>query len=87
MSTAADLVAAPPAMPPYDIVRAARAELRVTDLAASEHFYVDLLGILVGDTHPRRSVSARVGGAWTPLADPAARAGGCRRKLRLPSPP
>ena len=49
MSTAADLVAAPPATPPYDIVRAARAELRVTDLAASEHFYVDLLGILVGE--------------------------------------
>jgi catechol 2,3-dioxygenase len=49
MTTTADLVSAPPATPPYDIIRAARAELRVTDLLASEHFYVDLLGMVVGE--------------------------------------
>jgi catechol 2,3-dioxygenase len=49
MTTAADLVCTPPATPPYDIIRAARAELRVTDLSASEHFYVDLLGMVVGE--------------------------------------
>ena len=32
---------------PFDIVRVARCELAVTDLAASEHFYVDLLGMVV----------------------------------------
>ena len=36
-------------MPEYDIVRAAYAELHVTDLAASEWFYVDVLGMVVGD--------------------------------------
>jgi catechol 2,3-dioxygenase len=40
------------ARPPFDILRAAYAELLVTDLAVSEHFYVDLLGMVV---------SARVG--------------------------
>jgi 3,4-dihydroxyphenylacetate 2,3-dioxygenase len=33
--------------PAYDIMRAAHAELVVTDLAASEAFYVDLLGLYV----------------------------------------
>ena len=42
----------PPATPPYDIVRAAYAELRVTDLAASERFYVDLLGMVVAERTP-----------------------------------
>jgi catechol 2,3-dioxygenase len=32
---------------PFDIMRAAYAELFVTDLAAAEHFYVDLLGLMV----------------------------------------
>ena len=49
MKTATQLVSQPVAMPPYDIVRAAYAELRVTDLAASERFYVDLLGMIVTD--------------------------------------
>jgi len=49
MSAATDLVSAPAATPPYDIVRAAYAELHVTDLAASERFYVDLLGMIVTD--------------------------------------
>ena len=47
MSAATDLVSEPAATPPYDIVRAAYAELHVTDLAASERFYVDLLGMIV----------------------------------------
>ena len=47
MSTATDLISQPAATPPYDIVRAAYAELQVTDLAASEHFYADLLGMIV----------------------------------------
>ena len=41
------VLAAGPSQPPYDIMRAAYAELFVTDLAASEHFYVDLLGLAV----------------------------------------
>ena len=49
MTTATELVSAPSATPPYDIVRAAYAELRVTDLAASERFYVDLLGMVVAE--------------------------------------
>ena len=47
MSTATELVSRPAAAPTYDIVRAAYAELHVTDLAASEHFYADLLGMIV----------------------------------------
>ena len=47
MSGATELVSEPAATPPYDIVRAAYAELHVTDLAASERFYVDLLGMIV----------------------------------------
>src|SRR2546423_21600 len=47
MSTATDLISQSAATPPYDIVRAAYAELQVTDLAASEHFYADLLGMIV----------------------------------------
>ncbi|HEY6760779.1 MAG TPA: 3,4-dihydroxyphenylacetate 2,3-dioxygenase [Baekduia sp.] len=47
MSIVTDLVSAPPARTPYDIVRAAYAELHVTDLDASARFYVDLLGMIV----------------------------------------
>ena len=47
MSATTELVSAPVATPPYDIVRAGYAELRVGDLAASEHFYADLLGMIV----------------------------------------
>ena len=54
MTTAAKLVSAPVATPPYDIVRAAYAELHVTDLAASERFYVDLLGMVVADRTPQK---------------------------------
>jgi catechol 2,3-dioxygenase len=49
MTSATELVSAPTATPPYDIVRAALAELRVTDLAASEHFYVHLLGMVAAE--------------------------------------
>src|ERR1700681_1977938 len=41
------VLAAGPSQPPYDIMRAAYAELFVTNLAAVEHFYVDLLGLAV----------------------------------------
>ncbi len=47
MTAAADLVATPAGAPPFDILRAAFVELRVADLAASEHFYAELLGMLV----------------------------------------
>jgi 3,4-dihydroxyphenylacetate 2,3-dioxygenase len=47
MTTASELVATPPASPPYDIMRAALVELQVIDLEASEHFYADLLGMIV----------------------------------------
>lgn len=49
---AGELVAAPPARTPYDIVRTAWAELAVLDLAAAEHFYVDLLGLIVSERAP-----------------------------------
>jgi catechol 2,3-dioxygenase len=42
-----ELLAIGAATPPFDIVRSAYAELMVTDIAASEHFYVDLLGLVV----------------------------------------
>jgi catechol 2,3-dioxygenase len=48
MSTTADQLAnTPPATPPFDILRAAFVELQVTDLSASEHFYAELLGMIV----------------------------------------
>jgi 3,4-dihydroxyphenylacetate 2,3-dioxygenase len=47
MTPLADVLGAPPATPPFDILRAALVELRVTDLDASEHFYGDLLGMIV----------------------------------------
>ncbi|MFZ1997651.1 MAG: 3,4-dihydroxyphenylacetate 2,3-dioxygenase [Solirubrobacteraceae bacterium] len=46
-SAATQLAHTPPATPPFDIMRAAFVELQVTDLAASEHFYADLLGMIV----------------------------------------
>jgi catechol 2,3-dioxygenase len=49
MTSASELVSEPAATPAYDILRAALAELRVTDLEASEHFYVELLGMVVAD--------------------------------------
>ena len=55
VTAAGDLVAAPPAQPPYDIVRAAWAELVVLDLAPRERFYVDLLGLIVSERTPTRS--------------------------------
>ena len=76
----------PPAAPPYDIVRAAYAELQVTDLPASEHFYVDLLGMIVAERTRRRAVPARLGGAAAPLAHPASRAGRGGGAARLPGP-
>jgi len=48
MTSAIDRVlAAGTAAPPFDILRSAYAELHVRDLAASERFYVDLLGLVV----------------------------------------
>ena len=47
--TAAELLAAGPASTPFDIVRAAYAELLVADLDTSERFYVDLLGLEVSE--------------------------------------
>jgi 3,4-dihydroxyphenylacetate 2,3-dioxygenase len=47
VTTATELVSAPAGSPAYDIVRAAYAELRVTDLDASVRFYADLLGMIV----------------------------------------
>lgn len=47
MSSAEKLASTPPASPPFDILRAAFVELHVTDLAASEHFYSELLGMIV----------------------------------------
>jgi catechol 2,3-dioxygenase len=46
-SAATELVNTPPATPPFDIMRAAFVELQVTDLQASEHFYAELLGMIV----------------------------------------
>jgi 3,4-dihydroxyphenylacetate 2,3-dioxygenase len=46
-SPAAQLAHTPPATPPFDILRAAFVELQVADLAASERFYAELLGMIV----------------------------------------
>jgi len=37
----------PAADPPFDVMRTARVEFHVTDLAESKHFYADLLGLVV----------------------------------------
>jgi 3,4-dihydroxyphenylacetate 2,3-dioxygenase len=47
MSAASELAATAPADTPFDIMRAAFIELQVTDLDASEHFYAELLGMIV----------------------------------------
>ena len=47
VSAAQRLVNTPPATPAFDILRAVFVELRVTDLAVSEHFYAGLLGMIV----------------------------------------
>jgi catechol 2,3-dioxygenase len=47
MTGASELVATAPDRPAFDIVRAAFVELRVRDLQASEHFYAELLGMIV----------------------------------------
>jgi 3,4-dihydroxyphenylacetate 2,3-dioxygenase len=51
MPTINDLLVRRSATPRYDILRAAYVELLVTDLRAAEHFYVDLLGLLVSARH------------------------------------
>jgi catechol 2,3-dioxygenase len=53
LSAAIDrMLEARPARPPFDVLRCAYAELFVTDLEASERFYVDLLGLVVSDRTP-----------------------------------
>ena len=52
VSSAGELAAAPPAQPPYDIVRSAWAELVVLDLAEAERYYVDVLGLIVSERGP-----------------------------------
>jgi 3,4-dihydroxyphenylacetate 2,3-dioxygenase len=47
MTSATELVATPPGRPAFDIVRAAFVELRVRDLDLAEHFYAELLGMVV----------------------------------------
>jgi catechol 2,3-dioxygenase len=47
MLTINELLARGAAAVPYDIVRAGYAQLDVADLAASEHYYVDILGFVV----------------------------------------
>lgn len=47
MTAAAELIAQPPATPPFDILRSSFVELRSPDLEAAEHFYADLLGMIV----------------------------------------
>jgi 3,4-dihydroxyphenylacetate 2,3-dioxygenase len=49
MTLVEELVAAPVAAPPYDILRAAYVELVVTDLERAERFYVGALGMIVGE--------------------------------------
>ena len=73
-SAARQLVNTPPATPPFDIMRAAFVELQVTDLAASEHFYAGLLGMIVSARTEDAVLPARLGGAPAPLADPRAAA-------------
>ncbi|MGH3260940.1 MAG: hypothetical protein ACRDNS_02985, partial [Trebonia sp.] len=46
-STITELLRTGPSPVDFDILRAAYAELHVTDLQASRRFYVDLLGMVV----------------------------------------
>lgn len=47
MATVTELTNTSPSKTDFDIMRAAFVELRVQDLAASEHFYAELLGMIV----------------------------------------
>jgi catechol 2,3-dioxygenase len=47
MNVTRQLATSEPGKPAFDIVRSARVELRVVDLAASRRFYADLLGMIV----------------------------------------
>jgi 3,4-dihydroxyphenylacetate 2,3-dioxygenase len=47
MNAAAELIAEPPAAVPFDVMRSSFVELQVPDLEAAEHFYVDLLGMIL----------------------------------------
>jgi len=49
MTKVDDLLSGGAAEVPFDVMRAAYAELLVTDLEASRHFYVDLLGMVVAE--------------------------------------
>lgn len=49
MGAAEKLFEGDPATPPFDIMRSAYVELRVSDLEASVHFYSDLLGLAITD--------------------------------------
>src|SRR6185437_809533 len=49
MTKVDELLADGAAKVPFDVMRAAYAELLVTDLEASRHFYVDLLGMVVAE--------------------------------------
>jgi catechol 2,3-dioxygenase len=50
VTRAAEILAVGARRTPYDVVRAAYAELWVTDLERSSRFYVDLLGFVVSDS-------------------------------------
>ncbi|MFN8221622.1 MAG: 3,4-dihydroxyphenylacetate 2,3-dioxygenase [Gaiellales bacterium] len=52
MTRAQEVLAPGPRRTPYDVVRAAYAELWVTDLERSAQFYVGLLGFVVSDRTP-----------------------------------
>jgi 3,4-dihydroxyphenylacetate 2,3-dioxygenase len=47
MTAATELIAEPPAVVPFDIMRSSFVELHVPDLEAAEHFYADLLGMII----------------------------------------
>ena len=70
---------------PFDIVRAACAELVVLDLAAAERFYVDLLGLIVSEraTATRCTCAAGRSGCTTRSSCARARSPGVAR-LALP---
>ena len=72
--------------PPPDIVRAAYAELVVTDLGEARRFWVDLLGFVVSSASGPCTVPARLRRAHPPQPDPARRPPTRGGQARLPGP-
>jgi 3,4-dihydroxyphenylacetate 2,3-dioxygenase len=89
VSAGPQLLHRPAVRPPFDILRAAHAELLVTDLEAARRFYVDLLGLVVTEAAPDvlhlRGWEERLHHSLTLRAAPAAGVDHIAFRVRAPA--